>query len=94
MEFDIESLTLGEALAAEQASGQDLQQLIATTSGRLLLAVFVHRLRTSKSAPDWQELTHLRLLDISSGASDSPVVSPSRRSRSSPGERSPTSLSS
>jgi hypothetical protein len=74
--IDIESLTLGECLAAEEASGKDLQEIIATTSGKLLLVEFVHRLRSSGSAPDWQELTHLRLLDISSGDSDSPRVSP------------------
>lgn len=67
VELDIESLTLGECLAAEEASGKDLQKLVSTTSGRLLLAVFVQRLRSSKSVPDWQELTNLRLLDTSSG---------------------------
>ena len=67
IELDIESLTLGECLAAEEASGKDLQQLVSTTSGRLLLAVFVQRLRSSGNAPDWKELTGLRLLDTSSG---------------------------
>jgi len=67
VELDIESLTLGECLAAEEASGKDLQKLVSTTSGRLLLAVFVSRLSSSGSAPDWKELTGLRLLDTSSG---------------------------
>ena len=67
VELDIESLTLGECLAAEEASGKDLQKLVSTTSGRLLLAVFVQRLRNSGNAPDWKELTGLRLLDTSSG---------------------------
>ena len=67
IELDIESLTLGECLAAEEASGKDLQKLVSTTSGRLLLAVFVSRLRNSGSAPDWNELTGLRLLDTSAG---------------------------
>ena len=91
MEFDIESLTLGETLAAEEASGKDLQDLIRTTSGRLLVAVFVQRLRSSGSAPDWQELTHLRVLDISSGGSPSRPASRSRRSSASDGATSPIS---
>ncbi len=80
MEFDIESLTLGECLAVEEASGKDLQALIGSTSGRLLLAVFVSRLRTSGETPNWQELTHLRLLDTSRGDSLSPQDSPSAKS--------------
>ena len=91
MEFDIESLTLGETLAAEEASGKNLQQLIATTSGQLLMAVFVQRLRNSGSAPDWQELMRLCVTDISSGDSASPPVSRSRKSSVSDGETSPTS---
>jgi hypothetical protein len=80
MEFDIESLTLGECLAAEEASGRDLASLIGSTSGRLLLAVFVDRLRSSGETPSWQELTHLRLLDTSRGRSPSRRASPSVRS--------------
>ncbi len=81
MEFDIESLTLGECLAVEEASGKDLSQLVGSTSGRLLLAVFVDRLRTSGETPNWQELTHLRLLDTSRGAS--PSLQGSRSAKSS-----------
>ena len=80
MKFDIESLTLGECLAVEEASGKDLQQLIGSTSGRLLLAVFVSQLRSSGEMPNWQELTHLRLLDTSRGPSQSPQDSQSPKS--------------
>ena len=80
MEFDIESLTLGECLAVEEASGKDLQQLISSTSGRLLLAVFVDRLRNSGETPNWQDLTHLRLLDTSRGPSQSPRANRSAKS--------------
>ena len=80
MEFDIESLTLGECLAAEEASGKDLASLIGSTSGRLLLAVFVSRLRNSGETPSWQELTSLRLLDTSRGPSRSRRASPSATS--------------
>ena len=75
--FDIESLTIGEALAAEDASGQDITKLLASTSRRVMLAVFVQRLRNSGQPPSWQELGSLRLLDTHSGRSQ-----PSRGSRS------------
>ena len=68
--FDIESLTLGEALAAEEASGLDLAQLMASTSRRMMLAVFVQRLRSSEQPPNWQEIASLRLLDTQSGRSE------------------------
>ena len=68
--FDIESLTLGEALAAEEASGLDLQKLMASTTHRMMLAVFVQRLRSSEQPPNWQEIASLRLLDTQSGRSE------------------------
>jgi hypothetical protein len=75
--LDLETLTLGEILSAEDASGRDISRLLNTSGGRRLLSLFVHRLRTSGSAPQWHELTSLRLLDGSSGASLSPQDSPS-----------------
>ena len=78
--LDLESLTLGECLAAEAASGQDIRTLLGSTVGRMLLAVFVQRLGSSGSVPNWQELTHLRLLDTSRGASPSPADSQSETS--------------
>jgi hypothetical protein len=78
--FDIETLTLGEGLAVERASGLDIQSLIRTRSGLLLLAVFVQRLRSSGQPPSWSELTALRISNISSGRSRSPVSSQSAKS--------------
>jgi hypothetical protein len=69
--FDVYSLTLGETLQIERASGQDILKLLATTSGQLLVAVYVQRLRSLGSAPDWQELINLPLLSTSSGRSRS-----------------------
>jgi hypothetical protein len=80
--LDLESLTLGEALAAEEASGKDIGALLRTSGHRRILALFIHRLRSSGSAPDWQELTSLRLLDAFSGVSRS---SPASRSETSNG---------
>lgn len=80
VKLDLETLTLGEILAAEDASGRDISRLLNTSGGRRLLSLFVHRLRTSGNASDWHELTSLRLLDDSFGASPSPVDSRSQTS--------------
>lgn len=80
VQFDIESLTLGEALAAEEASGLDLSALLGSTTHRLLLAVFVQHLRSSGQPPNWQELTSRRLLDTSAGRSRSTAASQSAKS--------------
>lgn len=77
--FDIESLTLGEMAAAQEASGLPLTKL-ASPAYRLMLAVFVQRLRSSGQPPSWKSITDLRLLDISSGRSQSQADSPSQKS--------------
>lgn len=81
--LDLESLTLGEIIAAEDASGKDIGRLLATSGHRRALAVFVQRSRSSGSAPDWHEITSLRLLDVSPGVSPSRAVSPSATSNGS-----------
>lgn len=78
--LDLDSLTLGELFAAEEASGQDASRLLKSSAARRLLAVFVQRLRTSGEPPKWTELTSLRLLDASSSTSDSSAASPGARS--------------
>ena len=77
IEFDPESVTLGELAAAAEASGLPISKLTSSAYS-LLLAVFVVRLRTSGETPNWHELTNLRLLDTSFGRS------PSRRDSRSP----------
>lgn len=67
--LDIGTLTLGEAAKLEAASGQDLSDLLARQSGRMLAAVFVAVLRRSGSAPPWSEISNLRVLDVSSSTS-------------------------
>lgn len=78
--FDVDSLTLGEMAAAEQASGLDMTVLMSKTALRLMLVVFVQRLRSSGSAPKWSELQSLRLLDASSLLSGSGPDSPGAKS--------------
>ena len=69
--FDLDSLTLGELAAAETASGLDTSDLLGKSAHRLLLAVFVQRLRSSGSAPNWQELGNLKVRDAQSSISGS-----------------------
>ena len=69
--FDPDSMTLGEMLAAERASGMDMRVLLSSTTSRLLLGVFVQRLRNYGQPPTWSELESLRVLDASSWLSGS-----------------------
>ena len=73
--FDVDTLTLGELLAVEDASGLTAQEILGSFGRRstlaLLVAVFVQRLRSSGKPPSWQELSSLRVVDISSGPSRS-----------------------
>lgn len=64
--LDISTLTLGEAAKAEQQSGMTIQQLSRSSAGTILLAMFVHELRSSAEPRSWSELSNLRLLDVSS----------------------------
>ena len=73
--LDLDSLTLGEMMAVEKASGTDVQELLASKMGRMLLAVFVQRLRSSGNAPSWSEVEGLRLLDVLGSTSSSSEVS-------------------
>ena len=64
--LDISTLTLGEAAAAEYASGQNIQELIRSRASLIMLAMFVHDLRNSEQPRSWHELSNLSLLDASS----------------------------
>lgn len=68
--FDIESLTMGEMAAAEYASGLTSRQLLGSGTNRMLLGVFVSRLRKSEREqtppPSWSELANHRVLDARS----------------------------
>jgi hypothetical protein len=64
--FSLPTLTLGEAAAAEAATGQSIQALLRAPSSRRILAMFVHELRSSATPRSWHELSSLRLLDVTS----------------------------
>lgn len=63
--LEVSTLTLGEAGAAERASGLELTQILESKSLTRVLAVYVHALRSSEHAPSWQEVCNLRLVDVS-----------------------------
>lgn len=77
---DLNTLTLGELSAAEKASGMDTSVLLSRSASRLMLIVFVHRLRTSGQPPTWSELGSLTLRDAQSSISLSSPDSPSPKS--------------
>lgn len=79
--LDIDSLTLGELMEVERQTGEDVQDLLRGKMGRMILAVFVHRWRSSGRAPSWNEIADLRLLDALSSTSDSQPANPSETSR-------------
>lgn len=64
--LDITTVTLGEAAAAEIASGMTLQTMIKSRAALLLLGLFIHELRSSGQPPSWNDLSSRRLLDVSS----------------------------
>ncbi len=74
--MDPNTITLGELAAAETASGLDSSILLSRTAHRLLLMVFVHRLRNSGRPPNWSELGNLRVQDAPSLTLDSSPDSP------------------
>ena len=78
LEFDLDTLTLGELVAAETASGVDSSVLLSRSAHRRMLAVFVLRLRSSGSVPNWHELGSLRLLDLHNSESHSSPDGPSQ----------------
>lgn len=78
--FDLDTLTLGELAAAEDASGQDASVLLSRSAHRRILALFVLGLRSSGQPPSWKLLESRRVLDGLSSPSASPVDSPSEKS--------------
>lgn len=79
VKLDIGTLTLGEAAAAERASGLTIDKLSSGVHLRML-ALFVHLSRTYGEPPSWSEIANLRLLDVSPSRSRSPQDSRSARS--------------
>ena len=69
--LDVDTLTLGEMMAAEEASGLDIGVLLKRPAHRQVLALFVHQSRTSDAPLSWKQLGDLRVLDDLPSTSDS-----------------------
>jgi hypothetical protein len=76
--IDVDSLTFGEMMAAEDASGKDITQLLSRAAHQRVLMLFVHRLRTSGKPPDWQQLASLTVRDALPSTSGSSPAGDSR----------------
>lgn len=75
--LDISTLTLGEAVKVEQASGLSIEQMSRGASLRMM-ALYIHGLRTFDVAPSWSELESLGALAVVSSrsrpSSDGPLA--------------------
>ncbi len=75
VKFQVDTLTMGELLSVERASGETVADILASfarpTTLRVLVALYVLRLRSSGEPPSWRSLTDLPILDALSTA-DSP----------------------
>ena len=69
--LDLNTLTLGEVAEAERQSGQTFDALLRGSAQRMMLALFVHRWRTSGDVPNWRELANLTVYDALSSISPS-----------------------
>lgn len=59
--LDVNTLTLGEMAEAEWQSGKPIADLVRSPTSVLILALFVHELRTSAQPRSWRELASLPL---------------------------------
>jgi len=86
--IDVGSITLGEMDYVERLSGQPMSTLLATTGGRMMVALAIDDLRTwpgsenSSARRSWPEISALRLLDVSSSPSPSRPAGRQATSRS------------
>lgn len=84
--LDVGTLTLGEAVKVEQASGLPIEKLSRGASLRMM-ALYVHGLRTYDVAPSWSELENLGALAVVSSRSRVSSDGHSPRSNASPSQR-------
>ena len=75
--FNIDTLTLGELAAAEEASGLSAAKLLSISSYRVALVVMTSLSRRGDDVPSWQELMSRKVVEGSSLTSPSSADSPS-----------------
>lgn len=67
--LDLDTLTLGEMAAVEEASGSSIDRLLARgKASRIMVAAYVHY-RRSGEPRTWSEVAGLRLSDVRSSSS-------------------------
>jgi hypothetical protein len=76
VEFDIETLTLGEMAMVEEASGKPIQTLMKVSAYRMALVLMVSASRNGEPEPSWSSLMSRKVLDASSSISGSQQDSP------------------
>lgn len=69
--LDLDTITFGEMLAVELASGTDFSVLIRRQTGRRLIALYLTALHEHGTVPNWSELTSRRVLESLSSTSPS-----------------------
>lgn len=77
---DVSTLTLGELSAIEIASGLSFERILRARMTFRLALLYVHELRSSERPRSWQELSSLRLSDVSPSTSPSASAGPSETS--------------
>ena len=75
--FNIDTLTLGELAAAEEASGLSAAKLLSISSYRVALVVMTSLSRRGEPVPSWQKLMDRKVVEGSSLTSPSSADSPS-----------------
>ena len=67
--FDVDTITLGEMLAVERASGEEFMDLVRSRTGLLMVVLFLRAFRQQGTAPPWSEIADQRLSARLSSAS-------------------------
>ena len=60
--FNVETITVGELLAVEEASGKDSTKLLTTKLGRTVIVLFLQALRQHGNEPEWSGAREWALL--------------------------------
>lgn len=67
-------VTLGEWAAAERASGLSMSEMLQSRTTLLILAMYLRELKNSDGGRSWQELSSLKVHDVSSLMSPSDSI--------------------
>lgn len=84
--FDVNTITLGEALDVEKQSGEEFADLIRSRMGQRMIALYLHERRNSERPRSWHELLSLRILDSKLSTSPSASNGHHQKSSDSPSE--------